>query len=296
MIELALDCRAELGEGPIWDDRSGLLLFVDINGHRVHALDPSSSKHATIGVDQYVSAIALAAAGGYVVTLQHDVARLDLERGAGERLASVEEHRSDTRFNDGYVDPRGRFWAGTMSLEKKPAQGSLYRFDGGAALQGPRTNVTKVVEGVSTSNGIDWSADGRLMYYVDTGTRRVDVFDFDMDSGAVTNRRPLITFAEADGKPDGLILDEEGFIWVALWQGSAVRRYAPDGRMVRQIDLPVSCPTKCAFGGANLDDLFITSARTVLTTEEQRMREPHAGSLFVCRPGVRGRRATPFAE
>lgn len=283
MIELALDCRAELGEGPIWDYRSGLLLFVDINGHRIHTFEPSSSTHGTIGVGQYVSAIALAESGGYLVTLQHDVARLNLERGAGERLASVEQDRTDTRFNDGYVDPRGRFWAGTMSLEKKPGQGALYRFEHGAA--------TRVLEGVSTSNGIDWSADGQLMYYVDTGTRRVDVFDFDIESGAVTNRRPLITIAEGDGKPDGLILDEEGFVWVALWQGSAVRRYSPEGRLVQQIDLPVSCPTKCAFGGENLDELFITSARTILTTEEDRRREPHAGSLFVCRPGMRGRRA-----
>jgi sugar lactone lactonase YvrE len=285
MVELALDCRAELGEGPIWDYRSGLVLFVDINGHRVHTFDHASSRHGTVDVDQYVSAIALDASGGYLVTLQHDIARFDLERGAGERLATVEQHRSDTRFNDGYVDPRGRFWAGTMSLERKPGQGALYRFENGA--------VRQVLEGVSTSNGIDWSPDGRLMYYVDTATRRVDVFDFDVETAAVTNRRPLLSIAEADGKPDGLILDEEGFIWVALWQGSAVRRYSPEGRLVQQIDLPVSCPTKCAFGGANLDELYITSARTLLTTDEQKDREPHAGSLFVCRPGARGRRATP---
>ena len=287
MVDIALDCRAELGEGPIWDYRSGLLLFVDINRHRVHTFDPSSVAHGTVGVDQYVSAVALAESGGYLVTLQHDIARFDLEEGAGERLTSVEQDRSDTRFNDGYVDPRGRFWAGTMSLERKPEQGALYRFENGSA--------TRVLDRVSTSNGIDWSADGRLMYYVDTGTRRVDVFDVDVETGAISNRRPLIAIVEADGKPDGLILDEEGFAWVALWQGSAVRRYSPEGRLVQQIDLPVSCPTKCAFGGANLDELYITSARTMLTTDEQKQREPHAGSLFVCRPGARGRRATPFA-
>ena len=285
MVDLALDCRAELGEGPIWDYRSGLLLFVDINGHQVHTLDPSSAAHGTVGVGEYVSAIALAAEGGYLVALQHDIARFDLEQGAGDRVCSVERERRDTRFNDGYVDPRGRFWAGTMSLEKKPGQGALYRFDGGAA---------KMVDRVTTSNGIDWSPDGRLMYYIDTGTRRVDVFDFEMETGAIANRRALITIDDADGKPDGLILDEEGFIWVALWQGGAVRRYSPAGQLVQQIDLPVSCPTKCAFGGANLDELYITSARTLLTADEQKRREPHAGSVFVCRPGVRGRRATPF--
>lgn len=293
MVELALDCRCELGEGPIWDHRSGLLLFVDINGHRVHTLEPSSAREATIGVGEYVSAIALAARGGYLVTLQHDIARFDLQQGAGERLASVEQGRTDTRFNDGYVDPRGRFWAGTMSLEKKPAQGALYRLD--ARPEGPRTPA-RVLDGVTTSNGIDWSADGRLMYYVDTGTSRIDLFDFDAGAGTIANRRPFVSIRQTEGKPDGLILDEEDFIWVALWQGSAVRRYSPEGRLVQQIDLPVSCPTKCAFGGAALDELYITTARTVLATDEQKAREPHAGSLFRCRPGVRGRQATLFSS
>lgn len=291
MVEIALDCRAELGEGPIWDDRSGLLLFVDINGHTVHTLDPSSAAHGTVGVGEYVSAIALAAEGGYLVALQHDIARFDLEQGAGVRVCSVEQERRDTRFNDGYVDPRGRIWAGTMSLEKKPAQGALYRCDVSAAPHGPRVSATKMVDGVTTSNGIDWSPDGRLMYYIDTGTRRIDVFDFAVETGAIANRRPLVTFDDGEGKPDGLILDEEGFLWVALWQGSAVRRYSPAGRLVQQIDLPVSCPTKCAFGGAHLDNLYITSARTVVTTDEHKKREPHAGSLFVTRPGVKGRPA-----
>lgn len=283
MVDVALDCRAELGEGPIWDHRSGLLLFVDINGHKVHTLDPSSAAHGTVGVGEYVSAVALAAAGGYLVALQHDIARFNLEQGAGDRICTVEQERRDTRFNDGYVDPRGRFWAGTMSLEKKPSQGALYRLESGVA--------TRVLGDVSTSNGIDWSPDSRLMYYADTGTRRIDVFDFEVETGAIANRRPLVTIGDADGKPDGLIVDEEGFIWVALWQGSAVRRYSPAGRLVQQIDLPVSCPTKCAFGGPNLDELYITSARTIVTTAEQKQREPHAGSLFVTNAGVRGRPA-----
>ena len=288
MIDVALDCRCELGEGPIWDDRSGLLLFVDINGHAIHTFASSAGAHATYDCGEYVSAIALAARGGYLITLQHDLAWFDGTR-LGERPLSVEAERGDTRFNDGYVDPRGRFWAGTMSLERKPAQGALYRID-----MNPAPIVTRMLEGVSTSNGIDWSADGRLMYYIDTGTRRIDVFDCDQEHGTIANRRPVIQFDEKrDGKPDGLILDEEDCIWVALWMGSAVRRYAPDGRLLQQIDLPVSCPTKCAFGGANLDELYITSARTVLD-EAARAREPHAGSLFVARPGARGRRARRF--
>lgn len=281
MVDIALDCACQLGEGPIWDHRSGRLLFVDIDGHAIHSFDPASGAHRVVPAGGYVSAIALAAAGGYLVTLQHDVAWFDGER-IGERPLSVEADRDDTRFNDGYVDPRGRFWAGTMSLVRKPAQGALYRID-----MNPAPIVTRVLEGVTTSNGIDWSPDERLMYYADTGTRRIDVFDFDPETAAIANRRPFATFGEAEGKPDGLVLDEEGCVWVALWQGSAVRCYGPDGRLRQQIDLPVSRPTKCAFGGANLDALYITSATS---------GEPHAGGVFVTRPGVRGRRARAFSS
>lgn len=280
--ELVLDSRCELGEGPIWDGRIGRLLFVDINGHAIHSFDPVSRAHDVADCGEYVSAIALAAAGGYLITLQHEIAWFDGTR-VGERPLTVEAGR-DTRFNDGCVDPRGRFWAGTMSLARKPEQGALYRID-----MNPSPWVTRMLAPVTTSNGIDWSRDGRTMYYVDTGLRRIDCFDFDMETGTLANRRTFVAIPEAEGKPDGLIVDEEDFIWVALWQGGAVRRYSPGGRLVQQIDLPVSCPTKCAFGGANLDELYITSARSVLTTPTLRAREPHAGSVFVARPGVRGR-------
>lgn len=291
MVELALDCRCELGEGPIWDDRSGRLLFVDINGHAVHVYDPRSGAHDTHDTGQFVSAIALAGDGAYLIARQHDVARWSPETGLGEALARVEGERADTRFNDGCVDTRGRFWVGTMSLVKAQAQGALYRVEPGAA--GAR--VTRMLEPVTTSNGIDWSPDDRLMYYVDTGARRIDVFDFEPASGSVANRRTFVAIPEAEGKPDGLIVDAEGCVWVALWQGSAVRRYAPDGRLLRQVDLPVSCPTKCAFGGEDLETLYITSARTAIAPDA-RMREPHAGSLFAIRPGVRGRLANQFGN
>lgn len=286
-VDVALDCRCQLGEGPIWDYRSARILFVDINGHRIHAYDPSSQAHESFDCGEYVSAIALAAHGGYAVTLQHDIAWF-ADGKIAERPLTVESGRK-TRFNDGYVDPRGRFWAGTLSLVRKPEDAALYRID-----LSPYPLVTRMLSRVTNSNGIDWSGDGQRMYYIDTGTRRIDVFDFDPDAGTIANRRPLVTFAEGEGKPDGLVLDEEDGIWVALWEGSAVRRYASDGRLLTQIDLPVSCPTKPAFGGANLDELYITTARTALTTDADRAREPHAGSLLVARPGVRGRRAREF--
>jgi sugar lactone lactonase YvrE len=293
--EAIVDCRCEVGEGPIWDDRSGHLLFVDIDAHRVHRYEPSSGAHDTFDCGEYVSAVVLDARGGYLVALQHDLARFDFDAGRLERMVTVDGDRHDLRFNDGCVDRHGRLWCGTLSLKKEAGQAALYRveMDGGPALQGPR--VTRMLTGVTNSNGIDWSPDGRFMYYVDTGTRRVDVFDVDEAAGTIANRRTLISIAERDGKPDGLIVDGEGHLWVALWQGSAVRRYGPDGTLVRQIDLPASCITKCAFGGADLRTLYITSARAALS-EADLAREPLAGALFAVNPGVQGRTANRFGS
>ena len=293
-VEVVLDSRCQLGEGPIWDDRIGRLLFVDIEGHDVHAFDPETGRDETIATGGYVSAIALDDAGGWLAALQHDIARFTLAGGIGERIARIDGDRPDTRLNDGYVDSRGRFWIGTLSLEKEVGQCALYRLERAPAEAGHEApRVSEMLDRVTNSNGIDWSLDDRHMYYVDTATRRIDVFDFDAACGDIASRRPLVTIEDAAGKPDGLIVDADGCLWVALWQGSAVRRYTPDGRLDRHIDLPVSCPTKCAFGGADLDTLYITSAHKALSPEE-RAREPHAGSLLATRPGVRGRRANRF--
>ena len=151
-----------------------------------------------------------------------------------------------------------------------------------------------MLEHVTTSNGIDWSPDARRMYYVDTATRRIDVFDFDVETGTIANRRPFVEVPIRAGKPDGLIVDAEGGVWLALWGGSAIQRYTPDGTLERTVALPVTHPTKCAFGGPDLGDLFITSARSPVP-ENARAAQPHAGSVLHCRPGVTGRLPTPFA-
>ena len=190
-------------------------------------------------------------------------------------------------MNDGYCDPRGRFWAGTMSMAHSPEAGALYRLDSDL-------RATRMLEHVTTSNGIDWSPDARRMYYVDTATRRIDVFDFDVETGTIANRRPFVEVPIRAGKPDGLIVDAEGGVWLALWGGSAIQRYTPDGTLERTVALPVTHPTKCAFGGPDLGDLFITSARSPVP-ENARAAQPHAGSVLHCRPGVTGRLPTPFA-
>jgi sugar lactone lactonase YvrE len=191
-------------------------------------------------------------------------------------------------MNDGAVDPRGRFWAGSMSLDGEPGQGTLYRLD-------PDGRATAMVAPVTTSNGPAWSPDGRFMYYVDTRTRRIDVFDFDADEGTLTGRRPFVAFAEGPGRPDGVIVDTDGGIWVALWQGAVVQRYRPDGSLDRTVPVPTPCPTKCAFGGDDLGDLYITSARAPLDTATRAL-DRFAGGLFRVRPGFTGQPPARFRD
>lgn len=286
-IDIALDVKADLGEGPIWDAARRSLLFVDIMRGEVHEFDPANGRHAIFEVGQPVGALAPTTRGDWMAAVRDGFVRLDPATGGTRLAAIVEDDRPDNRMNDGYCDARGRFWAGTMSMTHEREAGSLYRLD-------PDGHVTRMVHGVTTSNGIDWSPDQRLMYYVDTGTGRIDVFDFDVARGDIANRRPFVSIAEKDGKPDGLIVDAEGAIWLALWGGGTLHRYTPDGKLERTVPLPVTHPTKCAFGGPDLADLFVTSARRPLSPKE-RERQPLAGSLLHCQPGVKGRPATRFA-
>jgi sugar lactone lactonase YvrE len=286
VVELAFDVRAALGEGALWDAARQRLLFVDIMLGHVHEFDPVSGADAVFEAGQPVSAVATTSGVDLILAARDGFFRLNRTTGATTLVAIVEAPRKDNRMNDGYVDARGRFWAGTMSMTHEPEAGALYRLD-------PDGTVTQHLGGVTTSNGLDWSLDGRLLYYVDTGTRRIDVFDFDVDAGTIANRRPLVTIAPDQGKPDGLIVDADGFLWLALWGGGAIHRYAPDGRLDLAIPMPVTYPTKCAFGGPDLSDLYVTSAWTALSPGERAV-QPHAGGLFRLRTGVKGRVAHAF--
>ncbi len=282
-VTLALDIRTELGEGPLWDDRRQRLLFVDIVRGQVHEFDPVSGADRVVTFPWPVGAVALCERGDWLLAAAGGFFRADPQTGATSLVAAVEADLPGNRMNDGYVDARGRFWAGTMGMNRVRHAGTLYRLD-------PDGSVHPMVTGVSTSNGIDWSLDNRTAYYIDTPTGRIDCFDFDLATGTLTNRRPFVEIASADGSPDGLIVDAGGFIWVCLWKGAAVRRYAPDGRLDLVIPTPAAQTTKCAFGGPDLDELFITSAWTGLSDAE-RASQPLAGGLFRCRPGARGKAA-----
>ncbi len=288
-VELVLDAQALLGEGPIWDARRQLLYWVDITGCKVHLYDPATGQDRTIDVGQPVGTIVPRRRGGALVALRDGFAGLDLETGALTMIADPEAHLPQNRFNDGKCDPAGRFWAGTMRMaEDRAGAGSLYRLD-------PDLSVHKMWGNITVANGIAWSLDATTMYYIDTPTRMVVAFEYELATGAIANPKPVIHTPEGPGFPDGMTIDAEGMLWVAYWDGWRVVRWDPaTGQALTIIELPVQRPTAPWFGGPNLDILYITSARTGLSGEALQ-KQPHAGGLFAARPGVRGLPAFEFA-
>ena len=286
-VELALDPHADLGEAPAWDADAHRLIWVDIAAGVVHRFDPSTGRDEMIGVGQPVGAAAPTTSGGLAIAARDGFCLLDPSTGRLEMLAEVEPTVPATLMNDGKCDAAGRFWAGTKDVEGRRPLGSLFRLDADLSL-------TRVLTGVTISNGLGWSPDQRTMYFIDSATYAIDAFDFELETGSVSNRRRLVELPDAWGLPDGMTVDEEGFLWVAFWTGSAIRRLSPVGEVVSVIELPVSLVTSCAFGGDDLSDLYMTSARVALSGK-QLEAQPHAGGLFRLSPGVRGHAAHLFA-
>jgi sugar lactone lactonase YvrE len=286
--ELVLDQRCELGEGPIWDAAAAELVWVDIVGRSILRYRPADGAVSTLSTPSDVGSVAVRAGGGYVAALADGFWTVGPGSDDWTRLAPVDADRPDRRFNDGKCDPAGRFLAGTMGYEKRPGMGALYRLD-------PDGTVERLLDDVTISNGLAWSEDGLTFYYIDTPTRRVDASDYDPVTGRLAGRRPWIVLPDDEpGSPDGMTIDTDGGLWVALWGGWAVHRYDRAGRLDTIVGLPVSHVTSCTFGGATLEDLYITSAWSE-RTDEQRAAEPHAGSVFRVRPGFRGYPPVEFA-
>lgn len=287
-MELIFDAKATLGEGAIWDHRRRLLYWVDILGRTVHVFDPTTGTDRAVDVGQFVGTVVPRQHGDVMVAVYDGFAALDLATGKLEVIADPEADLSDTRFNDGKCDPTGRFWAGTMSLKGVRQAGSLYCLD-------TDHRVRRVLTGVTTSNGIVWTSDRCTMYYIDTPTREVAAFDYDDAIGNITNRRVAVRIPADQGSPDGMAIDAEDMIWVAHWDGWQVSRWNPrTGELLQTIPVPVARVTSCAFGGAGLDTLYITTARPA-ATGPRLSEQPHAGGLFAVRPGAIGVPASAYA-
>lgn len=273
-LEVAHRAGALLGEGPTWDGESGRLLWVDILASEVHSFDPASRQDSVFRTQQHVGAAKPRAGAGLVVNLRDGVGLYDRD-GSFRWLADLAVE--GCRGNDAAVDAAGSLWAGTMRYDEAPGGGRLYRV-------APGSEVVTVLDGVTVSNGVGWSPDGRRMYYADTPTRRLDVFDVDPGTGLVAGRRPFLELEGVAGFPDGLAVDAEGCVWVAFWDGGAVRRWTPAGELDRTVEVPAARTTACAFGGPGLEDLYITTA-TVGLDAGQLAAQPLAGSIFVL-PGA----------
>jgi sugar lactone lactonase YvrE len=290
--QIALDARDELGEGPFWDDLRSELVRVDISRGLVHGWNPATGAAWRLQCDEEVgAALPRESADGLVLAVGRRIMvdeGASHERGARTRvLASVEDDRPGNRFNDCKCDPAGRLWAGTMSGEETPGEASLYRL-------APGGEIERVISGTTISNGLGWNLAGDRMYFIDSTTRRIDVFDYDAGSGEISGRRPFAEMGPSDGLPDGMTVDSEDGVWVCLFGGGAVRRYADDGALEAHIELPVTNPTHPVFGGPDLLTLYVTSARHHLS-EEQLAAEPHAGAVLVLEPGVAGLPGNRFA-
>jgi len=277
---------ATLAESPVWDTRGRCLLWVDIDTGRVHRLDPRTGADTATAVGVPVGAVAVRRAGGLVLAAGRGFAFLD--EAAGTLDWRWTGGRGD-RMNDGKCDPAGRFLAGTLTVAQTPGAAALYQL----AADG---TVTTLIGGVAVSNGLGWSPDGSLLYFADTPLERVDVLDYDAADGAVSARRPFADLRDVPGRPDGLTVDAEGGVWVAMARGGrAVRRFTPDGRLDHLVELPVPLVTSVAFGGRDLADLYVTTSRVGLGPADLAC-EPGSGAVF-CVPavGVRGLPASEYA-
>ena len=285
-FELVVDARAIVGESPRWDPRVNRLWWVDIPRGELHGFELATGLDSIhYRVNGSLSCVALRKGGGLLLACTDRLLSIDDD---GVLIAEIPLpiDVSAARLNDGACDINGRFYVGSLSLNRTLGSAQLFRVERDLSIFVELPEVT-------ISNGLAFTPDGRTAYYVDTPTMRIDVFDVNPEDGSLSRRRPLIEL-EGPGRPDGLTLDSEGGIWVALWMGSEVRRYTPDGRLDRRLTLPVSKVTSCAFGGSDLSTLFVTTASQDLTDEERNV-QPLAGGLFAADIGFSGLPSNMFS-
>jgi sugar lactone lactonase YvrE len=289
--ELVVDARANLGEGPVWDPDRSVLWWVDILAGLVHRFDSASGRDDFFAAGQLVGAVALGRDGRLFVLGRDSILRLDPETSEVEPIFAFDREDPPRRTNDAKPDPGGRLWLDRMALDHAPGLGSL-------DCLSPDLTLTTQVDGLAIPNGLGWSPDGRTMYFAESVSRTITAYDFDVATGSISAGRTFLRIGPELGLPsgavpDGLTVDSEGHLWVAVWGGGCVLRVRPDGFVTTRIDFPVSQTTSCTFGGPDLTDLYVTTAREGFSAEDA-AREPLAGGLFRVRPGVRGLAADRF--
>ncbi|XP_064879452.1 regucalcin isoform X1 [Oncorhynchus nerka] len=317
-VECVVKERCEIGEGPVWEEKEGTLLFVDISGQKIHRWNPATNQKETVATEKFVGCAVPRRSGGYVIGEGRSFGALDWESKSISTIAVIDEDKPNNRFNDGKVDPAGRLFAGTMAIEERPTvlelkQGSLFSLNKDHI-------VVKHFNQVDISNGLDWSLDHKTFYYIDSLTYTVDAFNYDINTGSISeghththththinlvlhrqpcvcvgNRRMVYKMDEGEGIPDGMCIDADGRLWVACYSGGRVIQIDPQtGVRLQTVKLPVDKTTSCCFGGRDYSDLYVTSACKGMD-EADMAKQPQAGCVFrITGLGAKGIPANSF--
>ena len=286
---LEYEIKSKLGEGAFWNHRTQEFYWVDIIGKSLHIYNPKTKTNKSFPTPSSIGTVVPKNSSEAVIALADGVYIMNTESGNISLLSDIENDKTQNRFNDGKCDPSGRLWVGSMAFNQEKYSGSLYMID-----ESGKTELK--IDSVTVSNGIVWTSNHKTMYYIDTPTAQIRAFDFDNNTGSLSNERVVIEVNESFGFPDGMAIDEENMLWVGMWNGNAVVRFDPNtGEIISKIEVPAHNVTSCAFGGKLLDTLYITTASIDMTREEH-AKYPLAGSLFKAVPGVKGVKSSFFGK
>lgn len=281
--------NSKLGEGALWNYKTQEFYWVDIEGKTLNIYNPKTKTNKVIKTPSRVGTVVPYTKQQAVVALEDGIYEINLDNGKLNQISDIEASMTENRFNDGKCDPQGNFWVGSMHLKESSPKASLYKV-------APNGTTTKMIDSVTISNGIVWSKDAKTMYYIDTPTKTIKSYDYDIKTSTISNEKVAVNVPESLGYPDGMTIDQNDMLWVALWNGNAVAQFNPKtGKLISKIEVPAHNVTSCAFGGKNLDVLYITTSTNDMTNEE-REKYPLAGSIFKYKPEAKGRPAFFFKE
>ncbi|WP_087520312.1 SMP-30/gluconolactonase/LRE family protein [Polaribacter sp. SA4-12] len=278
---LEYEIEATLGEGAIWNYKTQELYWIDIEGKQLNIYNPKSKINRTLNTNSRIGTVVPFTEIEALIALEDGVHKINLKTGESNLFTDMKSELPDSRLNDGKCDPAGRFWVGSMHFNKEKGKANLYTITSENILE-------KKIDSVTISNGIVWTSDKKTMYYIDTPTSTIKEFDYNNETGEISNGKIAVEIPESLGFPDGMTIDEENMLWVGMWNGNAVIRFNPKtGKVLSKIEVPAHNITSCAFGGENLDILYITTA-SVDMTEKEIKKYPLAGSVYKVNPGVKG--------
>ncbi|WP_299888741.1 SMP-30/gluconolactonase/LRE family protein [uncultured Lacinutrix sp.] len=286
---LEYEIKSSLGEGAFWNHKTKELYWIDIEDKKIHIYNPKTKKNKSFSTPSRVGTVVPYNETEAVIALEDGIYKINTDLGDFSLLANVEANMIENRFNDGKCDPSGNLWVGSMHLEQTKPNASLYKIN-------EEGEVLKMLGNITISNGIVWTSSGEIMYYIDTPTGNIRAFDFDVKTNTIKNERIVIKVPVSLGYPDGMTIDEDDMLWVGLWNGNAVARFNPiTGQLISKIEIPAHNVTSCAFGGDNLETLYVTTA-SVDMTEEEKKQYPLSGSVFSVNPGVKGVKSSFFGN